>query len=734
MNKKDFPPIERQKGWGVFLLGLGISLILGLTIQSIFSPRTLQNWVQSHLVNNGWSDRIEIKGIELDLSRSTFPRWAFKVEELVYQQSGRCSPYRVFLQDVYLPFKWLSLLDGKLSLSTVQVGQGEFHVRQPCQEEKSHEDSVASSLSDSESVTGIVKTEGERRVSEKRVLEVLKDTQKGLVELQDYFKKRWEGDWEKGRTFLSGIELRKFSVFDGKTQKRWLTFPKFHIQFISERRLRLESRIQVDEQLFSRTVTRPINVSLEVHPERLRVKANGLFQEGRIQVEWMLPWNGEDQHLSFKTIDFPLRVLSSGIQSVWDESVPLDFRRLWLSCRWILKGPVQRLASSPLEIKKCEMYGNGGKVATEALRIHNTDGVINVDPFQVDFDGFSVGHFINIVGLDSPTGIFNDLGRIYGSFKVGSLQEMSGVLDVKDMELSFSNHGVHGRQKIEQVRLELDYSRQRFSGLISRIQLDDGSFSGTLSFNLDSGFKSGVAQVKVKELSLNPSIQKLLVDGNMSAMELYGKAKISEGAIEQWKGTLGAQEIVGASWGLKDFKLNSEWHRETIFGDIRAESLYFKKGSRFLPISRALLLNKDISNGESRWQKLSAKMELNAKEGKWKDLKVTYENSPKTRILSHGAWKRDSEMLGVISVHSPLLPKLDWTVVGDIKSIQVFPSAASIRKILVASKKNRLQDSIVSEKWFEEMVEESRLRDDTTKPVRKTAEPDTTPSSSVLKK
>lgn len=698
-KEKNFSPIHRKRGWGLFLFGLGISLIFGLTVRSLFSSRSLEYWVDERLETEGLRSRLLVEGVHLDLRSSTLPRLALRMDRVQYKDSGPCPKFRISFNNVYLPIRFSTLFDKTVALKTVRVGDSELLLNPECSDavvKLEKEISLKPKTFDIQRKISSVSKKGP------------KDLQKSLMEAANYFQKRWSDDWQKAKRVVNGFEIERLVVFDAKTQKRWATFSTLSAEFEKDQKIAIDGGVRFDEFLLVGGSLRPFTFTLESDANMAQFKTKGLFQEGRFNIDWKFDWQGQMQEVSLSTKDFPLRAVAFLLSEGSDRQFPLDLRRVWLSCRAHHKSALTVVLQEVVRLRDCEIYGNGGKLTTTAIQVKWDDKVV-VEPFKVTFDGVSLEHFVNVVGKASPMGVFNSLGRIYGSLNVKSAEEVEGYFDLKDLQLAFSNQGNHGRQDIEQVRLEVNYSQNRISGLISRMQFEEGDFSGTMSFNLDSALKEGAVQVKVKEASFSPSIQKLLVDGTLSPLELYGQAKIEDGEVTQWKGTLGVKEVRGESWGLDRFKLSSDWVDRTIFGDLRVQKIYFKDDHRITPIIRSLMLKKELENGESAWTELRARVQMDDVRGSWTQFSVVNENDKSIKLTSKGKWLRDKEINGLVKVQSKSYPSLDWSIVGGWKSLQAFPEPKSLKKI-IATNQRRKDKSLLSEKWFEKMVKDAKER------------------------
>ncbi|MDC0980219.1 hypothetical protein OAQ84_00640 [Bdellovibrionales bacterium] len=693
-----FSVIHRRRGWGIFLFGIGIALILGLSIRSLFSPKILENWVLQKIEEEGLSGRLRVEGVRLDLASSAFPRVAFRIDKLILKGKGPCPSSIFTLHELYLPIGLSSSARGQIAFNTIDIAAGEIAVRPACQE------NLSVARGDPPTNPRVVKS-GAINSQERWKREI--DT--GLKQLFGYFQRRWPNDWERGVRKVQGLDIEKLAIFDGSSHKRWAMISKMRVELGERESLTLDAQVKVEDYLLKGGGTiRPFSVAIQVDAAQGEVELKGLFQEGQVDASWRADWRDKSHSFSLKAKDFPLRGLPTFYQEWLEKELPLNLRRVWLTCQFDHKSKLGSLFSSDLKMSDCNLYGNGGKLEVQSFRVQFAEKV-KISPFSILFDGVSLEHFVSVIGSRGPMGVFNSLGRVYGTLNFESVDQMSGDFDLKGLELAFSNNGVHGLQLISQLRLNLERVKGRVSALINRIDIEEGGFSGALSFNLDPTLTEGDLEVKVEELSFNPAVQRLLVGGELSPLALHGKAKIIKGEVEQWRGTLETQSVRSEYWELDEFKMDMKWMSKTMYGDVRVKSIQLKEGSRVRPITESLLLSKSLKEGNSAWRGLRAELEMDSARGSWKKFKAVNAVDSEIRLFSYGSWFRDGELDGVISVESPTLPKLDWSIVGGWKSLRVFPTAHSVGKLLSLSEKSQQSKKVLSESWFEDLVEEGRV-------------------------
>jgi hypothetical protein len=339
------------------------------------------------------------------------------------------------------------------------------------------------------------------------------------------------------------------------------------------------------------------------------------------------------------------------------------------------------------------------------FQVRPIDGKL-LQPFNIQLKGLSLEHFVRVIGRSRPMGIFKQLGRVDGELVFQSNREMNGQIDLKNLIVSFSNQSVTGRQKISLVRTSLDFSGGRFSGIVNTVSLKEGLFAGDVSFNFDSAFRSGVIRAKVKELNFSPSVQNLLVGGEILPLELYGQAKVEQGEFEHWVGHVGTAGVRTRNLQTGRAKFLTEWKRQDqeLKGKLSVESLHLEKSLNLSEVLHPLFLRPSTETLPTHWKGLHANISVKSDGGSWKQLGVLGENGEQSiKLSSQGAWKRDGEIVGQINTKMRGLPSLEWNLIGDRKRLSAFPSSAMLRGLAKRAERLSTKDQALDHKVFESL-------------------------------
>ena len=723
--------IQRKQGWGFFLLGLFIATVFGFSVRSYLGPKSIAYWIQEELKKNDLDGKVVVRNPRLSLQRNSFPRIGLNIEFVSLPVGPVCGEHRansdLKLESVYIPLQVGSLLQGRIKLADAVIKRLEWTVFNDCNSSSLVDGSERADDLNKKPPEALVAGEVPRknRPLDKNDVRTLKKSlgdlskAKDIVQSQfflgakDYFKNRWRNDWKNTNELISGLHIEQLDLFIGQ-QQRWAQLLNFRVAIEDNGLINIHTKAHIESFVFGGYEVRPFDIRLDVNSSTAQIKLEGLLREGLVKFDWLVDWSKDQQSWDLMMKDLPLETVAATVSQWNPKELPsLNFNQTWASCNARQKSSLLNYSSEPIYVTNCLAYGKGGKVEISDLsfQIH---GMALVEPFKVGLNGFSIEHLGSAVGRKGFGGAFNKLGRIFGNLEFKAFDDVSGLLHFKDMEVAFSNRGSHGRQVVKNVMTEISYQNQRFSGLVRRIELDKGFFAGTLSFNFDHLFKSGAIQLKINQLQFSPSIQKLMVDGEMDPLEIYGQALVTDGMFSNWRGVLGVPKARGKYWQVQRIKIDSTWESAVFKGKLVIEKFQLEPEERFSQVIHPIFLELDQKPKLTQWRSLVANLEIDSLGGQWSGLKVKLNREGgflRGRLKSEGTWLKNEKIKARVELSRPNWPNMAWGLDGDWSEMYIYPSLEMVKKLALQSRtqKVKLNDKVLKNLKLrrEEFVQEN---------------------------
>lgn len=413
-----------------------------------------------------------------------------------------------------------------------------------------------------------------------------------------------------------------------------------------------------------------------------RIKADGKWREGVVSFEG--EWKKRDFRLQGQFQHLPLFELMHALNGRSERQSPMPYQSAWLSCRMVFeKNEAGNVFHSQLDA--CGITGELGEVTAGKIVVDHrkTRPSVFYSNFDVELKKVQVEKILKSLRIDMLGGVLADYGTLDAKMKVDRFGRLELIGQVRDVIVSFSNQGVRGRQKVPLIEGKFFYDKERVSGQLLRMTLENGSFEGGMSFNFNKSFSQGALQVNISQIQFDPTIQGLLSDGLIQPMAIFGKLSVENDVLTKWGGVIGTDLIENENYRLQGVKVQSEFQNGRLHLNVRSASGFIKKNSPLFQWLRPVF-RKDPARGEKvPWRGLAGELLLRDRATvRWSKGRLIAGEVPLT-LESEGEWTKDGVISGWIKGRpSGSGAKAEqWSIEGSAKKPELLPEYKDLKKL-----------------------------------------------------
>lgn len=692
-----FPLVGFRRGWLLFSVGLTFAFVVAFLLKTILSSAQIRFWIEESLDKADLPVRIEFSKARIEFSRSWLPWLGLVVDEVSVKSSDACRSLSEFRSEyVRIPLSPAALIRKKVHFSSLNFGNSQLkYLPGNCFSQKKYDPLGSQNIPDQETGNGSSQSNNQVDHQISKIGEVDQIAERNSVRggfpldpallkviAQKYAHglQKWE---EQVVSAIDSISVPRLELVDGRGSEWRLIVQNAQLAWneVGKRQgLQVSGGIVIDAGTFSSNaagpVTRPLAFHIFLAPDLSQVEVSGNYKEGVIRWNAEVDWPSLTTQISLDQKQIPLNPVLNFFKDRRLISEDIQPRYLWLNCHLAYSGKILDLETKPLRLETCFVRGDIGSVNVLEGYWHPWRTPM-FDPLRIDLRDVDLQKAVEVLQRTGPSGIFSRFGFLDGQLIYESSQEMKFSGEIRDLELSFSNRGVRGKQPVKSLKGELILKKERISGNLFDMKLEGGDFKGQLTFNLDRDFRSGAIQMAIDRLEFNKSIQNLMVGGEISQLSAFGKGRVENGDLSFWRGDVGISEIKGSGWRLQDIKMKTDFVKNSFSSLVRAKKINFPGDERFYQAFRPLFLDELNFNDSLGLSDLSGKIQLSRNSGSWEKFRASAPG--KIVLFSNGKWDDSRSLAGDIVVDFPKIKQMRWEVAGTLDYVQVRPSAAMLQ-------------------------------------------------------
>ncbi len=661
---------DRSFGLPAFIVGIVLSGFLGGAVRVLLSPIQVQNYIDRELSKSDQAFRFETEGARAVLSRGIWPKLGLEVHRLKISHRNSCVLNHQFvLENIFIPVEFTALLRGHTRVGRLESDQLLVQLKNkdcglPLNPVAAPEVSSSKSLE-----TSLVK------VSE----------QKPKLRLAHYFATSWQKDREVLGKFVQALLIRNVDIQWPGQERPGLNLTQFSTQFQDlSQPLNIRFTLRLMEESNFLHTDLPMDSSVVVDQGQIQVKSIGKIREGELRLEGSIRTDTEEFISSAQALNIPIHHVSENILRARGltssrgpgKAPPLQ---TWLNCEAKLNGFLWDSPKSGLKLSLCRLDGQNGKINIGEAEFRPFLRPLDFESFHVDFKDLDVAGLLSQFGREGATGILSRQGFISGRLDLKAKNHLQFRGQVAGLEFIFSNQSILSKQLVSELDLALHYENGRISGLIDRVDLKGGQFKGLASFNMGDSFSEALFQIKVDELSFDPSIEELMLGGQAEPISIYGQGKFQGGQLVFWDGVFGSKKVQGKDWLVEEFKLRGQFAEEIFSGKAQARTASLSKGHLYFELFRRLFIESKESAEALLLNQISGQVRISQSGGSWEKLNAR-DRMGQISFASAGGWQ-SGEFKSWIDVDIGKFKALRWNLIGSPKNFRLEPSAEMLKTL-----------------------------------------------------
>lgn len=660
--------IELQKGWGLFLWGILLATFIGGAMRVYFSEVQLRHWISQYTKEQPLGLQLQFSRAHFSFSDGFLPRFAVIFNDVYLVSLNKCSqPWKLYTNEIVLPVSiWSWAKESKVRFKTIAFDQLKITQLDDCLLHQSRDEN----LKKNQQLKLYNKKEqmdsNEEPSWQKQAAVIIK---KESVKLRRWLQEDYANSQYRFHDLVDGVTINQLKFF---TRKNFLFLAEEASLRTEKNTTKLSGVIQFNPEVIGDQPLKDIRTHLTIAPGRVLVDISGLYKEGRIYKSLnydatlnVLVLNGKFNYL-------PAHYLFKFLQS----KEVLDFRLnpqwVWFNCTYLMKMPMEDLEKSHFKGEECGFVGDLVDIKADKIVLKPFAAGL-VEPFSVNVKKIEIQKIFAGIDHTGPDQLLTNYGILSGQFDVLGLDQYKFRGAVEGVELYFSRKGNRGKQRIRRNNIELSMGRGRVSGLISDLDIEDGSFNGEMSFSFDKTLKNGTFQFSVDEIGLSNDVQEILVGGQAYPFSIYGKALVENGTWLGWEGSLGSKKIKGDGFSVAGVKVKAFFTGDELKTSWKVDSLLLAQDSEYFDLLMPILLDRMDSGEDLLLNDLELNVKFKKDEGSWSK---SFAHLTRKNILlsSSGIWNKKGELTGAFHVDFPEVKLLKWDLDGVLSKPRLLPS------------------------------------------------------------
>ena len=667
--------LTRRSGWSLFLATAVISALIGVSIRLYFSPERLRFWIERAIASATVGDAnfaVDFQQAQLKLANGSLPQIAVEVSHVRVTRNANCAPIgeaaplipALQMAKLTVPLRFTSLFTGRVAIGTLNAEDLVFDL-----------EALKGECGGKDKLAPATKTENSAR--EKTSIPVAGNSPA---------RPWWTSEQATAiRKVIEGVEFNRVTVRFEDGSKH-VDLEDFEAQIAGDR-LRVQSTVRVPKELTQGEPLPDFEFAADVEPSLANVNLDARLSEGRLHATAILkPAAGSQITIEAKLglKNLPLSTLVPVLTRVAVIKREMRPKFLWLNCEASIAGQFQGLLqTSPLELSRCEVQGNGTQIhLVNAVRL--PDG--HWKPFRVAIESADVRQLLDMFMISGLDGIAGDLGKVHGEVAVGTertpaeedLSEKTDDRNSADVhaffsgaQLKFSNRSVRAFQTIANLESRFKvFSDGRVVGEIPKIELEDGKFDGNIQFDIAKHAARGSVQVTMKQLEVSQKVQAVMLDGNLRMLSGDLRGELRDGRLEDLRGALKAESLETSDWKLETLMVQPSLARDrTVHLQMRTPEVLMKPNTPLAAATQSLSFSQLETQKGERLQDVVLKVAIPPSGGglAWMQASAQAEKG-RVKVSSEGAATRDRQLSGWVRVDFPNAKKLKWEIAGSTET------------------------------------------------------------------
>ncbi|MBC7371758.1 MAG: hypothetical protein H7326_09340 [Bdellovibrionaceae bacterium] len=648
-NTQEKNLIAEQPGRLVLFFGVVIALILGLSMRGMTAPSKIKSMVQSAASRIHKDVTVEFARAELSLHRGLLPRFAVIIYDVRMESMNECwmSP-QLIADEIRLPLSLWSLVQGENPIRQVEGGKVDFYLRSRY---KNCENAAPSAAPETPKIKQFVtlRPSGGSGV-EKTAPPPPPEVEAILIDQLRLVAPQLDDPLE-----LSGFGIRLKS-----------NSPRV-IEMTAQTHLMKDTQVAGDYLSHA-----SVWAEYTEFPQKfLRARLSGNWREGSYQLkgDYSLKDEALTSELDLKHI--PMNQIFQIFRKLHWLNDDLNARQVWVSMNAKLTSKSADIKKASLFVSSLNLEGDLGDLSTSEIHVTSLEP-LRYAPFVVDVQRLGIEKVLALSGRQHPTPVLGQLGKFTGSAKIFDPEHIEFEGMHRGLEFIFANKGQRELQTLKEIAGKMTLQKNQWSLEVKRFVPDQGSFDGDLVLLADREFKNIDIKAKAKELTLSPSVVRLMTaGGDIGAFDGDLQFKFRDGRMSSIKGTLNSDHINVEGVRLQKSKLNIDFLNGEIITQVQAQKLNVRVGSPAFLVFKDLISPEWMTEDELAMKSLSTQLRFKDKALAWKNFQTGIDRGGiVAKVSSDGSWDQEGYLSGLVTA-KVLKGQSRW-IVGGKRDLPVF--------------------------------------------------------------
>ncbi len=627
-KKENAELVTDQPGFAIFIIGVSISLVFGILLRGFFSSEKIRNHIALAASQIHKNVKVEFEDVKLSLSKNGIPRVAVIISNISAVSEDIClmSP-QVKINEIVLPISMKNLFSGKAAIEKIMMGNVQLLLNgelKNCRELQFENENSKFSNSQQKTVS--------------------------LVGVGQSLPSQLSTD-------LKELSIDEFKVFHNKTNDIpfILTDVAILLKSIQPKivLLKAQSYFFNENQKVDYSSRAELNLEYNEFPEKkLQTHIFGQFREGHFTIQMQNRVDEGQYNVEIDLRHLPLSKIFSTLQR-YGISSEMNPKQVWLSLKGKSQGFIDKIKSESFDIKELKLEGDIGEVYTDLIEFSQLYP-LKVKPFLLNAEQLDLSKALAFYSKTSISPMLGDMGRFTGRIEVFDMDEVRLFGFLRGLEFVFSGVGSRELQRINQVSLDTNLKRKRWSLKLNRFEVEQGKFNGDIALTADRDFQKIDVKVKLDELLLSPKVQNLVTRGGY-INSFNGNLNFSweNASLNKIVGHVRSEEAVINSIKFEDLNFNFEQGKDYPFVmKTKFQNIIIPEGTVKDMFLRQAINANWIVNGNLNLNKITGQMGFKAdKSSEWRGFNASLTGGNE-KIFTEGKWNAEGVLTGAFQIKS----------------------------------------------------------------------------------
>lgn len=647
-SEKDL--VAEQSGFGISLIGLLLSLFIGLAIRGVLAPEKVQAHLEKAISHIHPDLEIKFQEAYVSFADGSLPDLAVVVRGGVISSEKKCWMAPLMeINELRLPLSWSHLFRGEIYIHEVLVDSVNLSLRnapEKCDEKQSA--LVKPELPQ-------VNLDGEKRTPAQF------NSQSNNPQAMDFKNVRRKNPIDTLKISslkihylpipFTSAEIRNFKLFQKSPEPRWFE---------------ITGQLSLGADALAGDFSSYANLKIDAidgDNASVSASAKGILREGHYDISLTAKPKSDEFDFGINVQHVPVSQMIPLLKKYRLMNSDIAGKQAWVSGKVSMSGRMSVVTKTPLNLQNLKLEGDLGEFSLAHAEIETLEP-LKYKPMEFQIKSLNIRKFIEFLGKNHPTPAFGELGSFSGTAMFNNPEDLRLRGDYSGLEFIFSNRGSRQIQSMGLISGELILRNGLWNMNLDRIKPVDGIFDGQVLIKADRDFKWVNVDAKLNELSLSPQVQ-ILMTGGGSLGSTSGRlqAKFDHADLKQLSGHLKWDQLLIEGIRLYRPKVQLQTIQDEFQIDFATQELEMKMdhpltGSMFTPVLEPLFA--DSSEKSFLAKAMSTKIRTKKlHELSWQSLQM---NTSKGMLKSQGGWNVQGDLNGEI-----ILPtqKLKWNVSGN---------------------------------------------------------------------